>query len=117
MSEREKDPRPYLLDIRERALRIQRYIAGKNYDQFTQDDLLIDAVIRNLEVIGEAAKRIPSPFRRKYTHVDWRKICGLRDILIHDYANISLSIIWDIVSNEIPNLIEQINIILDDIES
>jgi len=113
MSEKQRDYRRYLQDIRERALRIQRHTQGKTYDQFAQDDLLIDAVIRNLEVIGEAVKRIPYSVRRKHTHVEWRKIAGLRDILIHDYANISLPILWDIVSNKIPELINQIDQILE----
>ncbi len=112
MSDTKRDYRLYLRDIVEHARKIMRYVHGKTYEQFTQDDMLIDAVVRNLEVIGEAVKHIPYSVRRKHPHVAWRKIAGLRDILIHDYTNVSLPILWDIITNKLPELIEQIDHIL-----
>jgi uncharacterized protein with HEPN domain len=113
MSDIKRDYRLYLRDIVEHARRIMRYVHGKTYEQFTQDDMLIDAVIRNLELIGEAVKRVPYSVRRKYPQVAWQKIAGLRDILIHDYTNISIPILWDIITNKLPELMEQIGAILD----
>jgi uncharacterized protein with HEPN domain len=113
MSEKRRDYRLYLHDIIEHARRIMRYTHGKTYDQFAQDDMLIDAVIRNLEVIGEAVKQIPYSVRRKYPHLEWRKIAGLRDILIHNYTNVSLPILWDIITNKLSELIEQMSAILE----
>ena len=64
----------------------------------------MDAVVRNLEVIGEAVKRIPDEMRQKQPAVDWKKIAGLRDILVHEYFGIDVEIIWDIAQNKLPSL-------------
>jgi len=72
-----------------------------SFEKFSKDRRTIDAVIRNLEIIGEAVKFIPPEVRSKYTY-DWRGVIGLRDILIHEYFGINLKIIWDIIQNELP---------------
>lgn len=82
------------------------------YDDFTKNDLIKDGVIRNLEIVGEAVKNIPQTIKTKHPKVEWKKIAGLRDILIHEYFGINLEIVWDIVKNKIPQLKKDIKDIL-----
>ena len=98
------DPRPYLDDIRSSIAAIEEYIQGYSFESFRDDTKTIDAVIRNLEIIGEAAKRVPESTRAEYPQAEWRKITGLRDILIHEYFGVDLRIIWDVLINKLPEL-------------
>lgn len=82
-------------------------------EQFLADDRTFDAVLHNLQIIGEAAKNVPQDIRDRYSEVEWRKIAGLRDILAHAYFSLENEIIWDIVQNKIPPLLEQVQHILD----
>jgi uncharacterized protein with HEPN domain len=79
---------------------------------FADDDKTIDAVLRNLEVIGEAVRNVPEDIRDKYPEIAWRRIAGLRNILTHEYFAVSTTIIWDIATNKLPLLERQINKIL-----
>ncbi|MBI5051285.1 DUF86 domain-containing protein [Candidatus Micrarchaeota archaeon] len=94
----------YLEDILDCINNIQNYTKGQSYEDFEDNKMLVDAVLRNLEVIGEAVKKIPSDLKKKYSEVEWKKMAGLRDILIHEYFGIDLRIIWDIVVNKLPSL-------------
>lgn len=99
-----RDFEVYLEDIRGAIAKIQRFTAGLTRESFAQDAMRIDAVIRNLEVIGEATKLIPESIRSKYPSVEWKKIAGLRDILAHHYFEVDLDIIWDVLQNKLPAL-------------
>jgi uncharacterized protein with HEPN domain len=102
----------YLEDILECINKINQYISGLNFHGFSNDEKTIDAVIRNLEIIGEASRNIPNEIRNKHPEIKWRGIIGLRNILIHEYYSLTLKIIWDILNNELPVLYEQIRELL-----
>ena len=109
-----RDSSVYLRDILEAISKIKGYTAGMDREAFEGDSKTVDAVLRNLEVIGEAAKGIPESFRRDHSEVDWRKIAGLRDVLIHNYFGISMDIVWDILQKQIERLESQIRSMLQD---
>jgi uncharacterized protein with HEPN domain len=98
-----KDDRLYLHHMLERCERITRFIApGK--EAFMASEETQDAVIRNVEVIGEAAKRVSSDTRSQLSSLDWKAICGMRDVLIHDYIGVDIDEVWNIASSRIPEL-------------
>ena len=82
-------------------------------DSFLEDETLKRAFVRSIEIIGEAAKKIPPDFKKKYPHIEWKAMAGMRDKLIHDYFGIDYEIVWDIVTNKIPTLRVKIKEILD----
>ena len=83
-----RDYKVYLEDILEAIGKVSRYTVGLSQEAFSGDEKTLDAVVRNLEVIGEAIKKVPGKIRSKYPEVEWKKIAGLRDILIHEYSGI-----------------------------
>ena len=98
-----KDDRLYLHHMLERCRRITRFISSGKAT-FMASEELQDAVIRNLEVIGEAAKRVSTESRSGMSRLDWRSICGMRDVLIHDYIGVDLDEVWNVSSARIPEL-------------
>ena len=102
-----RDYSAYLEDIVQAAQKISRYIDGLSLQTFSEDEKTIDAVVRNLEVIGEAAKNIPVDIRERYSEIPWERIVGLRNILIHEYFALSLKIVWDVAWNKLPLLERQ----------
>jgi uncharacterized protein with HEPN domain len=83
------------------------------FEDFLADDRTFDAVMRNLQIIGEAAKNVPTETRLRYPEVEWRKIAGLRDVLAHAYFSLENEILWDVVQNKVPALLEQVQYILE----
>lgn len=97
-----RNTRVYLEDILGAITSIERYTVGLTLEQFTYDSKTQDAVVRNLEIIGEAVKRIPKKVRDAYPHVTWRPAAALRDFLIHEYPSVDAEAVWDTVRNDLP---------------
>jgi uncharacterized protein with HEPN domain len=110
MSKRE----PHLLieDIIESGTKILNYTHGLSFDEFINDSKTIDAVIRNFEIIGEAANRLPEEFKANHTSIDWQRIRGFRNRIIHDYFGIDHSIVWEIKNSFLPKLISDFESLL-----
>ena len=98
----------YLADILTAIAEIDDFTAGMNFDEFATDKKTINAVIRSLEVLGEATKHIPAPFRKKHPDIPWSKMAGLRDVLIHDYMGVDLMTVWKVVKERLPEVKERV---------
>jgi uncharacterized protein with HEPN domain len=107
----------FLSDILEAAKRIQTYISGMDYRSFLDDLKTRDAVLRNLEIIGEAAKNINDDFREQYPEVPWKEMSGARDKLIHHYFGVNFEIVWAIINDELSGVEKNLSSILNDISS
>ena len=108
-----RDYKVYLDDILLAVSRIREYTAGLAPSAWAGDTRTVDAVVRNLEVIGEAAKAVPESIRSQHPEVDWKKIVALRNILIHQYFGVDAELIGDIVQNKLAALEEQIRAMLE----
>jgi len=108
-----RDYRLFLDDILEATAKIREYTVDLDFSVFSKDSKTQDAVVRNLEIIGEAAGRLPEPVRLKAPEIEWRKIVGLRNILAHEYFGVSLPVVWDIVQNKIDPLDSSCRKLLD----
>lgn len=102
------DDAGYLLSIADSIERVERYTADGR-DAFHADPMVQDAVLRNLEVIGEAVKQLSDEVRAQAPDVPWRQIAGMRDKLIHDYLGVDLELVWDTVENELQRLSEAVD--------
>ncbi len=97
-----------LNDICQAIDRIEQYIGNLSFDAFSKDQKSVDAVVRNLEIIGEAAIRLPDEFKEKYSEIEWHKVVGLRHRIVHEYFGIDLEIIWQILQKDLPELKQKI---------
>ena len=103
-----RDYHIYLSDIQTACRKILSYVQGLDRKAFFADEKTVDAVVRNLEIIGEAVKQVPQDIRKTTPGIPWRRIAGLRDILIHHYFGVDEAVLWDIVSTQVASLLDQI---------
>jgi len=108
MSRRGRDYILFMEDILTCIEKIKRYTSNASFEEFCESEMAVDAVIRNLEIIGEAVKKIPEEIRKKYADVEWKEAAGFRDVLIHDYFGIDLEAVWDTLRNNIPSFKKKI---------
>ena len=99
-----RDYKLYLQDIFDCCENAVSYTDNMTFDEFSADRKTIDAVVRNLEIIGEAVKSIPSEISQKQSEIEWKQIARLRDLIIHQYFKVKLTVVWDIVQNRLPEL-------------
>ena len=102
-----RDP-AYLFDMVEAGKKILRYIQQKDFEGFLRDDLLKDGIERNLTIFGEAARKISEPFKSEHADIPWRRIIGLRNILVHEYEEIDHEELWEIITIHLPNLVPRL---------
>ncbi len=107
-----RDYKAYLSDTLKAVQNVRKYTKQISYHKFCSDQKTVDAVLRNLEIIGEALKHIPEDFRKHHPEVEWKKISGLRDMLIHAYFQVDLQIVWDVIQNKLPDLHKKISAML-----
>ena len=115
MKKEERTYQMYLLDMQLAMNRISEYIEGYDFNSFRQDYKTVDAVIRNFEVIGEAAKNLPGEVKEKHPEIPWQEMYYLRNKVSHEYFGIDYEIIWDVATNYLPDNKKQIDRIIDTI--
>ena len=98
----------YLLDILIAARKVLRYAEGFSWESFRQDDRTQDAVMRNIQIIGEAARKLSQEFRGDHSDIPWNEILGMRNRLVHEYGRILVEKVWETVVDDIPALVRQI---------
>jgi uncharacterized protein with HEPN domain len=98
-----------VLDILDAIDRILSYVEAMNYEDFLSDRKTQDAVTRNIEIVGEAARSFPKSFREKHSDVPWNEIISMRNVIVHQYFGILPDVVWDVIKNELPKLRSQIS--------
>ena len=109
-----KNYKEYVRHILDEVAYIMAQSRRLTYEQLVGDPTLLRAFVRSIEVIGEASKKIPDDIKARYPGIEWKKIAGTRDVLIHHYFDIDYEILWDIISHKIPELEKSIRNMLDD---
>ena len=98
----------WISDIKEAVARVEAYTEGMAYSEFLADKKTQDAVVRNIGIMGEAAKKVSAEFKRKHKDIAWKAIAGTRNKVVHEYFGVNWSILWDVVKNKLPQLKEQL---------
>jgi len=107
----------YLMDMLESIRRIEVYTEDIGYEEFLRNNMIKDAVVRNIEVIGEAARNIPKEIQAKYNHIPWAEIIATRNVIAHDYFEIDYKIVWNIICKHLPTLKKELELILQEIDN
>jgi uncharacterized protein with HEPN domain len=107
-----KDRNILLNDVLESIQKIKKYTKGMNFQQFLQDDKTIDACVRNFEIIGEVSSKIDEDFKLNHSEIEWNRMKGLRNRMIHDYSGVDYQVVWDIISEYLDELEYQVQKLL-----
>jgi uncharacterized protein with HEPN domain len=108
---KDRDISDYIEDILNAIAEVSEFTKGMTFESFLTDKKTANAVIRSLEVLGEATKHIPETFRKKYPDIPWSKMAGMRDVLIHDYMGVDLKTVWKVSIERLPELANQMDVI------
>ena len=108
-----REYRLFLDDMLKACDKVMRFTRGLSLEQFQADEKTFDAVMRDLEIIGEAAKHIPDEMRRQHPGIHWREISGFRDIVAHEYFGLDMEVVWDVITRQVPTLHNQLKRLLD----
>lgn len=103
-----RTPKLYLNDIKQCIQKIQQYTKDLSFEEFQKNEMIVDAVVRNIEIIGEASNQIPKDVREKHTDIPWKDIIGMRHKIIHDYFGINHERVWNTIFDKLPTLLEKI---------
>ncbi len=99
-----RDYRLYIDDIIEAIQKIKKYSKGLSFEEFSKDHMVIDATVRNFEIIGEAVKHISQKVRSKYKNIPWAAMAGMRNKLIHEYFGVNVKVLWKTIEEDLPKL-------------
>ncbi len=116
MRESSRD-RSRLEHILQSIQRINRYVEGKDFDDFVKDDMMYYAVVKNIEILGEASNMLTEEFRSKHPDTPWKLVSGMRNYIVHEYFQVDNNVVWDVVTHDLPSLEQQVTVYLHEFES